>query len=83
MSFDKHTVAGYTFSMGKRRHVKTVADTIRSEIKASGLTLYRIGKDADVDVAVLWRFMQDERTITLRTADRVCRALGLRLTKGR
>ena len=36
-------------------------------------------KDTGVDVAVLQRFMSGERGLNLRTAEKVCRAVGLEL----
>ena len=61
---------------------KTLADTIREAIKADGRTRYRLSKDSGVNQAVLGRFVHGERDLNLATADRVCRALGLKLVKG-
>ena len=46
-------------------------------IRQSGLTHYRLGKDAGVAPAQLDRFVAGERDLTLTTAAKVARALGL------
>ena len=53
------------------------ADTIRKAIRIDGRTLYRLGRDTGIDVAVLQRFMSGERGINLATAERLCSAVGL------
>jgi DNA-binding phage protein len=40
---------------------------------------YRLAKDAGLAVAVLQRFVSGERSITLGTASKLCKALGLEL----
>lgn len=62
---------------------KTLGDIIRAAIRADGRTRYRLGKDTGIAQAVLGRFIRGERDITLGTATKLCRALGLRLVQGR
>ena len=54
-------------------------DVIRDAIRKYGRSLYQLWKDTGIAQAVLGRFMRGERDMNLRTADRVCRALGLEL----
>ncbi|XZE21811.1 helix-turn-helix domain-containing protein [Pirellulaceae bacterium SH449] len=60
---------------------ETLADTIRNAINASELTLYRIAKDSGVSVPSITRFVNEERTISLETADKLCKCLGLELVE--
>jgi transcriptional regulator with XRE-family HTH domain len=60
---------------------QTLADQLREAMAKSGLTNYRIGKDAGVDQAVLSRFVSGERNISLEVADRICKLLGLEFAK--
>ncbi|MEE8171110.1 MAG: helix-turn-helix transcriptional regulator [Phycisphaerae bacterium] len=55
------------------------ADLMRRTVRGDGRSLYRIAKDSGVAVAILQRFMSGERGITLTTAEKVCRAIGLDL----
>jgi plasmid maintenance system antidote protein VapI len=54
-------------------------DVIRQAIKADGRSLYRLAKDSGVSDAVIVRFVNRQRDLNLRTADRLCHALGLSL----
>jgi len=58
---------------------KTMPDVIRDAIRRDGRTIYRLALDCGVNQGVLGRFMRRERDMNLRTADKVCRALGLEL----
>ncbi len=60
----------------------TLAHTIRNAMKADPRSMYRIALDSGVALAVLSRFMRGQRDITLDTADRLCRALRLKLRPG-
>lgn len=64
-----------------RKTNKSLADRILEEMANSGLTNYRISKEAGVDQAVLSRFCNHERSISLDVADRLCNVLGLELVK--
>jgi plasmid maintenance system antidote protein VapI len=56
---------------------QSFADTIRQAILSSGKTAYAIAHQSGVAQAVLSRFMTGERGITLETAEKFCRTLGL------
>lgn len=58
---------------------KSLPDVIRDAIRNDGRTLYRLALDSNVNSAVLGRLMSGKRDVNLRTADRLCRALGLEL----
>lgn len=64
---------------------KAMPEIIRDAIKRDGRSMYRLALDSGVNSAVLLRFMAGERDMNLRTADKVCRAIGLELrsAKGR
>ncbi|MCU0711987.1 MAG: helix-turn-helix domain-containing protein [Pirellula sp.] len=65
----------------KKKIDMTLADQLREAMAASGLTNYRISKEADIDQAVLSRFVSGERNITLEVADRICKLLDLEFRK--
>jgi len=69
--------------MSKKRRETDLAAQLRQAIRNSGLTLYRIGVEADVDSGVLSRFFTNERSITLTTASRIADYLGLEFRKRR
>ena len=48
-------------------------------IEASGLTLTRLAEMAGVSEGIICRFVNGKRGITLTTASRLCRVLGLEL----
>jgi len=60
----------------------TWADLLRRAIESSGKTRYEIAKATGgaVDQAQLSRFMTDGRTLTLETAERIGRVVGVELT---
>ena len=55
------------------------ADVLRRAIRDSGLTHYRIGKDAGVSPTILDRFMAGTRGLNLETASKIGMAIGLEL----
>ncbi len=59
-----------------------IIETIRKQIKNSGLSRYRISQDTGVDQATLTRLMQG-KTITVETADILLKYFGLTITKGK
>ena len=63
-------------------HTKTLANVIRDAIEKDQRTRYRISVESGVNQAVLGRFVHRERDVSLATADKLCRVLGLRLTDG-
>ena len=52
---------------------------IRIAIKKSGLSVYRLAKDSGVPQAALCRFVNGKRGITLTTASKLAKTLGLEL----
>ncbi|MCH7728157.1 MAG: helix-turn-helix domain-containing protein [Planctomycetes bacterium] len=52
-------------------------EALRNEIDGSGLTLYRIAKDAGLSYSVLSRFYHGERSLTLESADKLAEYFGL------
>ncbi len=61
--------------------MKSFSEIIRAAVKKSGLTHYRIAKDAGVAPAILDRFVTGQRDITLGTASKVAQVLGLSLVQ--
>lgn len=59
--------------------MKTFADLIRETNTASGRTAYRLARDSGVNSAIVGRFLKGERGVSLTTAEKLCRALGLEL----
>ena len=59
--------------------MKSIVNQLRKAIKGSGETQYAISKATGVDQSVLSRFLKRERTISLETAARLCKYLGLEL----
>jgi transcriptional regulator with XRE-family HTH domain len=58
---------------------RTFADVIRRAVQDSGRTPYAIALESGVSQPVLSRFLRRERSVTLDTAEKLCRALGLEL----
>jgi hypothetical protein len=57
-----------------------ISDQLKLAITRSGLTHYRIGKDAGVSPISIDRFVSGERpNLRIDTVDRLCDALGLEL----
>ncbi len=62
----------------------SLADHIRQAARESGLSVYRLAKDADVDQSTLNKFLTGSRdNLTLEIADRLFRVLGLRVVPKR
>jgi DNA-binding phage protein len=57
-----------------------VSEQLREAIRKSGRSLNQIGKDAGVGSDRLSRFMREERHLRSDAIDRLCTALGLRLS---
>ncbi|MFO0888320.1 MAG: helix-turn-helix transcriptional regulator [Isosphaeraceae bacterium] len=59
----------------------SLVDHLRQAMRESGLSVYRIAKDADVDQPTLHKFLHGTRdNLTLAVADRLFRVLGLEVT---
>ena len=54
---------------------------IRAAFKESGMTIYRLAKDSDVSQPVVSRFISGKRGITLATASKLVKVLGLELVQ--
>ena len=59
----------------------TMSQALRAEIIRSKKTRYAIAVGAGIDHAVLRRFLNGERDITLRTAEKLAIFLGLGLVR--
>lgn len=59
------------------------AELIRATTQARGLTAYALARDSGVNSAVVGRFLKGQRDVTLTTAEKLCRTLGLELRLGR
>jgi DNA-binding phage protein len=60
---------------------QTLSETILAIMQARGITPYALGKAAGVNATVIQRFVNGERGLTLATADKVVKALGLILVE--
>jgi transcriptional regulator with XRE-family HTH domain len=74
-----YNLANWKAAMMKRGH--GVVEQLRAAIKSSGLTLTQLSVRAGVSLPPLTRFMKGERGITFTTAEKLCEALGLELSK--
>lgn len=66
-------------NMSKKRRRK-LSDQIRGAFASSGLSRFKLAKEAGVAYAVVHRFISSKRDITLETADKLAAVLGLELT---
>ena len=66
-----------------RRAGTTLAAALVAAIRDSGHSAYAVAKESGVAYPVLHRFLAGERGLTLDTADKLCRFLGLRLVKAK
>lgn len=57
-----------------------LSDQIRKCIATSGLTAYRLAREADVSEATLSRFLRGERAMTTDSLDRIAEVLRLDVT---
>jgi len=69
----------------RRLHSSTrsLVDELRDAILNCGETEYRVAKDSGVAQPILNRFLRGERGISLETAAKVCKYLGLHLAPAR
>lgn len=58
---------------------KPLSGRLRQEIRKKGLTAYRAAKQAGVSVDAVQRFLNEERGISLATADKLADSLDLTL----
>jgi transcriptional regulator with XRE-family HTH domain len=60
-----------------------VVQQLKDAIRNSGKTLTQLGDDSGVGADRLSRFVRGERDLTGAAIEKICRALGLRLTPDR
>jgi plasmid maintenance system antidote protein VapI len=65
--------------MGKKKQAATVSEVLRTTIEKSGLSLYRVAKNAGVGYTTLHRFMHRERSLSMDALDKLCVSMGLEL----
>ena len=65
--------------MRKNKQASTVSELLRTAIEKSGLTLYRVAKNAGVGYTTLHRFMHRERSLSMKALDILCKSMGLEL----
>lgn len=63
----------------QKQSAHRIDDALRRAVKESGLTVYRICKDADITTDSLYRFLEEERDLRFETAARIAEVLGLQL----
>ena len=67
-------------SKAKKPQKKTpISGVLRDTIRDRGLTAYATAKQAGVSVDAVQRFLKDERSLTLGTADKLAESLDLTL----
>jgi len=64
-----------------RKIPDTISGQLRWFLEHSGQTFYGIAQETGIDAGLLSRFARSERTVTLATADKLARHLGLRLVR--
>ncbi|MCD4726058.1 MAG: helix-turn-helix domain-containing protein [Pirellulales bacterium] len=69
--------------MSKGKTKPTLTDVLRTAIKESELTQYRIAKDTGIPATSIMRFMRGETSLRLDKADVLAEYLGLELVKKR
>jgi transcriptional regulator with XRE-family HTH domain len=65
----------------KKKEAPGLVERLKDEIRQDGRTLYQLAKESGVPAPQLSRFMRGERTLTLPTAEKVCRVLSLELVR--
>lgn len=66
-----------------RQDPDSVSAQIRKVIEVRGLTPYSVALAAGVAPSIMTRFFNDRRDLSGPTVDKVCAALGLKLTETR
>ena len=60
---------------------ESLVEVLRREILSAGKSVFAVAKEAHVSQPILSRFLSGKRGITLQTAERLCRSLGLELRR--
>jgi transcriptional regulator with XRE-family HTH domain len=63
----------------KKPRPSTLSEALRQAILASGLSAYRLARDSGINVAAVLRFRAAQRSLDLKSADRLAEVLGLEL----
>ena len=69
--------------MARQRTIPTLSGALQQEIVDCGAPIRQIARDSGVDSAVLSRFVNGHRTITLDTADRLAGHFGCVLKRAK
>ena len=62
------------------RQPKTVSDQLRQAVRDSEMSRYQISRLTGIAESILSRFVNSDAGLSLGNFDRLCQALGLRLT---
>ena len=65
-----------------RRHM-SLSDQVRVAVDASGMSRYRICKEADIGQAAMSRFMSGQGGLSMKALDRLAVVLDLNITTGK
>jgi hypothetical protein len=65
----------------RKRPAEPMADTIRATIRSRGLSAYAVAQLAGINATPIQRFMNGERGISLRTAEKIAAALDMVLVQ--
>ena len=68
--------------MARRRGCVRLSDQVREAVDASGLSRYRICKEADIAQAAMSRFMSGQGGLSMAALDRLGEVLELKITAG-
>ncbi len=60
---------------------KSIVDTLRQAIEGSGLNITELSRKSKVDKGQISRFVNEERTLTLESAEKIAEVLKLELKK--
>jgi predicted transcriptional regulator len=63
----------------KSARKRSISDELRAAIRKTGLTHYRIGKNAGVTADMVDRFVYGDRDPQLSTAEKIAKGAGYRL----
>jgi hypothetical protein len=66
-----------------KKPIKRFSDEIRAAVENCGKTRYRIAKETGIAAAVLCRFVQRQRGLSMDTLDTLAECLGLHVVSER
>jgi len=66
-------------SQRKAKAPKSIVDRLRAEIESCGMSANELSRKSGVAVPIITRFLNEERTMTLDNAGKLCAVLGLEL----